>query len=170
MSLNNVSETHIGDVDNLQCDCCRFWSPWPERNHCKCIDHNVVHFSRSCFSCDVCTGKHMICSAFEPVEYYPAIYKEWNNLGGFGGWHPLWIKQWHHGKQPAKYVGLIQAKQPFPERAPTDDIYYVPYQDFLLCNIMKPDGIHYAIYSHIERSRKSPIGYQRIHEGPGIIK
>lgn len=153
------------EVDNLTCDHCRFHG-----SQCKCIDHRLVHFSRPWFSCDVMTGKHTICSAFEPVTYYPALVREWHEVGGFDRWHKLWIDQWHHGRIPFQTCALILAKRPKPGREFSDDRYYVSYQDFVDCNIMRPDGIHYLDYAHIEQSRKSPIGYIWKHDGPGILR
>jgi hypothetical protein len=116
------------------------------------------------------TGKHTICSAFEPVAYYPAVLREWEEVGGFEGWYPLWIKQWHFGRVPHKTVSLIKAGSPPAGREIQDDVYTMPYEDFLNCNIMQPDGIHYLDHAHIERSRKNPIGYIWVHDGPGIIQ
>lgn len=167
MTIKKRSEI---EVSNLTCDHCRWWSARESGSHCKCIDHNVVHFHRPWFSCDVMTGKHTICSAFEPITYYPAVLREWEEAGGFEGWYPLWIKQWHFGRVPHRTISLIKAGSPPAGREIQDDVYTVPYEDFLNCNIMKPDGIHYLDHAHIERSHKNPIGYIWVHDGPGIIQ
>lgn len=50
-----------------------------------------------------------------------------------------------------------------------DDVWYVPYADFINCEIMKPDGIQYVEYKHIERSRQTVTGYKWVTEGGGIL-
>lgn len=157
------------EVSNLTCDRCRNWTVRENECRCACIDHNVVHFHRPWFSSDVMTGHHTICSAFEPVSWALGTLREWDEVGGFKGWYPLWIEQWHWGRVPYKTVSLIKAGAPPEGREIQDDVYSVPYEDFLNCNIMRPDGIHYVEYKHIERSRKSPIGYKWVSEGPGIL-
>ena len=152
------------EVTNFMCGDCRY-----RCEACQCIDHKQVHFSRPYFSCDPFTAHHTICSAFEPVDYYPALWFEWHYvLGGFERWHKLWLDQWHNGKPP-RTVSLIRAGRPPEGREFGDDRWIVPYEDFVNCQIMKPDGIHYLDYVHIERTRKNPIGYEWIHEGPGIL-
>lgn len=151
------------EISNLTCDHCKYCGM-----NCKCIDHNVVHFSRPWFSCDVYTGKHTICSSFDPVSYFKYVIDEWQEVGGFWNWQRLWKEQWHNGRLPQS-IALILAK-PRQGREFSDDRYYVSYDDFVYCNIMKEDGIHFYDYAHIEKSRKSPIGYIWIHEGPGILK
>ncbi len=136
--------------------------------NCKCINHRYVHFFRPWFSCDRFTGHHSICSAFQPNKLSPAITTEWEHFEGFSNWYPVWLKQWHDGKMP-KVECLILTK-PKKGREFSDDRYYIPYLDFLNCNIMRPDGIHYTDYSHIEQSRKSVTGYAWKHEGPGILR
>lgn len=150
------------DVDLLTCGCCKFIG-----EACKCINHKYVHFCRSCFSCDVMTRSHPICCKFEPVPYYPAIVKEWQSIGGFDAWYRL---RYSDGDMPPKEVSLISASKPAEGREATDDKYIVPWKDFVSCHIMRPEGIHYLKYLHIKRTRSSPIGYQWIVEGPGLLR
>ena len=115
------------DVSNITCRCCRYFG-----KGCRCIDHRYVHFTRSCFSSDIFTGHHTICKMFSPHrQLVPAIAYEWDILGGFTGWHPLYLKQWRYGKLD-KVAGLIRAKT-IEGRHPTDDVYVVPFEDFLNC-------------------------------------
>lgn len=151
------------EVDNLYCQLCA-------HKECKCIDHKWVHFFRPWFSCDVLTEHHTICSAFIfDDKRYPAGKLIWDAIGGFDEWLRLWRKQWHPRRKYdyAPTVSLIRAKQ-VDGREHSDDMYYVSYDDFVNCNIMRPEGIHCLNYSHIERSRQSPIGYKWVYEGPGI--
>ena len=153
------------EVSNFMCGACKYFG-----KSCKCIDHSQIHFSRPYFSCDEFTAHHTICRAFEPLEIYKALYVEWwFVLGGFDRWQQLWSEQWHNGKLP-RTVSIIRAGKPPEGREFSDDRYEVPYENFVNCQIMKPDGIHYLRYSHIERTRSSPIGYKWVHEGPGILK
>ena len=159
-----IGAKRVIEVSNFRCGSCKYFG-----KNCKCIDHSKVHFSRSCFSCDEYTAHHPICSAFEPVEIYSALVKEWEELGGFDGWYPLYFEQWLNKKRPYT-IGIILTKPTKEGREVTDDIWEVHYDDFIKCNIMREDGIHYRYYRHIERSRKSVIGYTWIEEGEGILK
>ena len=151
------------EVIRFTCGDCKFCG-----DKCKCIDHNVIHFSRSCFSCDTHTAHHDVCSAFECVEYYPALYNEWKEYTDFFDWHKQYIEQWHFGKAP-KTVGLIKPKASVEGREVFDDVWEVPYDDFINGRIMRDDGIHYTKYRHIERTRKNPVGYMWINEDSGIL-
>ena len=152
------------EVSNLMCGTCKCFG-----KACKCIDHTQFHFARSCFSCDEYTAHHTICSAYDPMNCYPALVWEWHILlGGFKTWQELWLKQWHDGKKPHR-ISVIRAKAR-EGREFSDDVYEVPYDDFVNCELMKPDGLHYQRYRHIEKTRSSPIGYHWIEEGPGILK
>ena len=151
------------EVSNYTCGECLY------HGNCKCIDHKWLHFFRPYFSCDVGTARHTICKAFTPhPDLYPAGCLEWDYLGGFDAWYRLWTKQWHFGRNPpwAK-VPLIRASKT-EGREHSDDRYYVPYHDFVNCQIMRDDGIHCLDFAHIERSRSNPIGYKWVHEGPGV--
>lgn len=152
------------EVTNLQCGSCKYHG-----EKCKCIDHTKVHFARSCFSCDDITLHHPICSKFEPIEIFSAIVREWKELGGYNGWYPLYVEQWLNGNKPYT-MGIILIKPLKEGREVFDDVWEVPYKDFLNCQIMRDDGIHYVKYRHIERSRKSVTGYAWIEEGEGILK
>lgn len=151
------------EVDNYTCGECRYHS-----SECHCINHSLIHFCRPWFSSDIMTAHHAICSEFSPCPHYPAIYFDWHENGGWDGWYPLYIEQWRNGKPP-KTIALIKAGKPPKGREFSDDRYYVPYDDFINCRIMKPDGIHYVDYAHIEISRSSPTGYIWKYEGPGIL-
>ena len=151
------------EVSNFRCGTCKYFG-----KDCKCIDHTKVHFARSCFSCDEYTANHPICSAFEPKEMYPALYKEWSDLGGFAGWYPLYVEQWLDGRKPYT-IGIIMLKPVKEGREVTDDVWEVPYADFINCRIMRKDGIHYSHYRHIERCRDSVTGYKWIEDGEGIL-
>lgn len=153
----------MNEVNNYTCGECRY-----HNSDCRCIDHRYIHFCRPWFSCDVMTAHHAICSAFSPNPHYPAIYFDWHANGGWDGWFPLYIEQWHNGRTPTT-IAIIKAKKPKEGREFSDDRYFIPYEDFIACNIMKPDGIHYTDYTHIERTRKNPLGYEWRHEGPGIL-
>lgn len=155
---------NVIEVSNFRCGSCVYFG-----KDCKCIDHSKVHFARSCFSCDEYTAHHPICSAFEPVKHYSALYDEWQQLGGFNGWYPLYVEQWLDGRLP-RTIGIILAKPTKEGRTVTDDIWDVPYNDFINCRIMHDDGIHYVKYRHIEKSRSSVIGYKWIEEEGGILK
>lgn len=159
------------EVDNLECRLCA-------HKECKCIDHKWVHFFRPWFSSDILTPHHTICRAFEyDKRLSPAGYLVWEAVGGFDGWHRLWVKQWHSWQQKTlgfieewtPNVPLIRANQ-VEGREFSDDMYYVTYNDFVNCNIMHEDGIHCVGYAHIERSRnpKDVTGYKWVQEGPGI--
>ena len=154
------------EVDNLECKLCA-------HNECKCIDHKWMHFARPWFSSDVLTTHHTICRAFLFNEQlYPAGYLIWKAVGGFDGWHRLWVKQWHSSPLGIEYkprIPLIRANQ-VEGREFSDDVYIVSYDDFLTCNIVRNDGIHCLDYRHIERSRnqKDVTGYKWVYEGPGI--
>lgn len=151
------------EVDNLECRLCA-------HKKCKCIDHDYVHFFRPWFSCDVLTSHHTICRAFEfNAPLYPAGKLIWDAVGGFDEWQCLWRKQWHPRLRDVytPRVSLIRANQ-VEDREFSDDVYIVSYDDFVNCNIMRHEGIHCLNYRHIERSRKSPIGYKWINEGPGL--
>lgn len=150
------------EVSNIMCGHCKFWG-----SACKCIDHSKVHFFRPWFSCDVMTRQHSICSAFEPGNAAPAIAYEWAIIGGFEAWYKLYVEQWHNGKAPKTATLILAQKREGREHS--DDRYIVPYDDFINCQIMRDDGIHYADYMHIEISRKSPTGYKWMHDGPGIL-
>ena len=152
------------EVTNFRCGSCKYYG-----KSCKCIDQTKVHFARSCFSCDEYTAHHPICSSFEPVESYSALVEEWNELGGFDGWYPLYVEQWLDGRVP-KTISIILTKPTKDGREAVDDIWEVPYGDFISCRIMRDDGIRYVKYRHIERSRKSVTGYTWIEEGEGVLK
>ena len=152
------------EVSNFRCGSCKYFG-----KSCKCIDHSKVHFVRSCFSCDEYTAHHPICSAFEPVEIYSALCDEWKQLGGFNGWYPLYVEQWHNGKAP-KTTGIILPNPTKEGRTVTDDVWDVPYDDFINCRIMRDDGIHYIKYRHIEKTRSSVTGYKWVEESEGILK
>lgn len=152
------------EVDNLECRLCA-------HKECKCINHKYVHFFRPWFSSDVLTQHHTICSAFEFDECrYPAGKLIWDAIGGFWEWQRLWRKQWHDSSARKEYkpsVPLIRSKQ-VDNREHSDDVYFVSYDDFVNCRIMRPEGIHCLNYRHIEISRQSPIGYKWVNEGPGL--
>ena len=152
------------EVTNYRCGSCKYFGI-----NCKCIDHSKVNFARSCFSCDDMTAHHAICSAFECVEHYPALYQEWKSYKDFWEWYALYREQWLEGREP-ETVGIIKLKPRDDKREVVDDVWMVPYKDFLECKIMKPDGIHYTQYRHIERSWKSVTGYQWTYEGEGVLE
>ena len=83
------------DVDNLRCNECEFYRVDADRNEslCKRIDHKRVKFAVPWFKSYDC-DHGCICSDFKPVEYYPAVYKNWQEVGGFKKWWPLWVEQW----------------------------------------------------------------------------
>ena len=150
------------EVDNLCCGLCA-------HKECKCIDHKWVHFGRPWFSSDVLTEHHTICGAFEFDEHlYPAGKLIWDAVGGFWGWQRLWRKQWHNPWYQPR-VTLIRANQ-VEGREFGDDVYIVSYDDFMNCDIMRPEGIRCLNYRHIERSRnpKDVTGYKWISEGHGL--
>ena len=153
------------EVDNLECGLCA-------HKECQCIDHKWVHFFRPWFSSDVLTSHHTICSAFLFNEKaYPAGKLIWDAVGGFDEWQHLWRKQWHprtHSEYSPR-VALIRANQ-IEGREFGDDMYFVSYEDFVNCNIVREDGVHCLDYHHIERSRnpKDVTGYKWVSEGPGI--
>ena len=153
------------EVSNFMCGECVHH----HEGHCKCIDHEWVHFFRPYFSCDVGTSRHTICREFIPhPALYPAGCLEWDYLGRFDGWYRLWVKQWHYGHNPPwTKVALIRACKA-EGREHSDDRYFVSYDDFVNCTIFKGDGIHCLDYTHIEMTRKNPIGYMWVHEGPGV--
>lgn len=160
------------EVTNFICCQCEY-----SGSKCKCINHNYVHFYRPWFSCNVMRERHSICRQFKPSwGLFPAGYLEWEALGGFDEWYRIWRKQWHYNKdQPWTKVPLIRAIKELDEehdrakdREFCDDVYYVPYEDFLNCNIMQKDGIHCLDFQHIEIDRKGPIGYSWVSEGPGL--
>lgn len=153
------------EVSNFMCGECVHH----HKGECKCLDHKWVHFFRPYFSCDVGTARHTICREFIPhPALYPAGCVEWDYLGVFDGWYRLWVKQWHHGHNPPwTKVPLIRASHT-EGREHSDNCYYVSYDDFVNCNIMRDDGIRCLGYSHIERTRNNPIGYMWVHEGPGV--
>ena len=150
------------EVSRFECGECKYFG-----EKCKCIDHTKVHFGRSCFSSDIYTYHHTICTAFEPTENFPAVCKEWERLGGFWNWHKLFVEQWLGGKAP-KEISIIFPKALKEGREVTDDVLYVPYEDFLNCEIMREDGIHYTSYRHIEISRKNVTGYKWFEEEGGV--
>lgn len=160
------------EVSNFMCRTCEYFG-----GKCKCINHNYVHFHRPWFSCDVMRENHTICKQFKPLwDLSPAGCLEWEALGGFDEWYRIWRKQWHYNKdQPWTKVPLIRAVKELDEehdrakdREFCDDVYYVPYEDFLNCDIMQKDGIHCLDFQHIEIDRKSPLGYSWVSEGPGL--
>ena len=162
------------EVSNFMCCECEYFG-----SNCKCIDHKYVHFSRPYFSCDVLREHHPICRQFKcSWDKYPAGCLEWDALGGFDEWYRLWIKQWHYNRNPPwSIIALIRAINTLDaehdiskDRKFSDDRYYVSYDDFLDCNIMKDDGIHCLNYMHIEKSRnpKDVTGYKWVSEGSGL--
>lgn len=162
------------EVSNFMCRQCKYFG-----SHCKCIDHRYVYFSRPWFSCDKLRENHPICKAFKPYfQSCPAGYLEWEALGGFDEWYRLWRKQWHHNRNPVwTHISLIRAIPTIDaehdiakDREFSDDVYTVPYEDFLNCDIVREDGIHCLDFRHIEYSRnsKSVTGYKWVSEGPGI--
>lgn len=151
------------EVSNFMCGECQHHN----KGACPCIDHRWAHFHRPYFSCDVTTSQHTICRQFVPI--YPALKLEWDFLGGFDEWLRLWRKQWHprKGQDYAPNIPLIQASRA-EGREHSDDVYTVPYDDFINCTIMRTEGIHCLDYTHIEMARKSVLGYKWVHEGPGL--
>ena len=151
------------EVSNLMCRHCQFFG-----SKCRCIDHTKIHFCRPYFSCDILTAHHTICGAFQPdAKAAPHVDYEWRLIGGFDEWHRLYIKQWRNGNE-IKHISIIPAHT--KKGADCSDNYYlVPYDDFVRCQIMQPDGIHYINHRYIKMSRSSPIGYIWIDEGPGIL-
>lgn len=151
------------EAPRFECGECEFFG-----NKCKCIDHSKFHFARSCFSCDVYTAHHMICSAFKPNKAYKGVLKEWEDFGSFDEWHNLFIDQWHNGKKP-KTVGIIRVKPTKDGREVFDDVWDVSYDDFINCRIIIDGVIHYKGYRHIEIKRSSPTGYVWVYDGEGIL-
>ena len=159
-------EDGVLEVANFTCIECKYFG-----DKCKCIDHKYVLFHRPWFSSDRLREHHPICRSFEPDSAkYPAAYLEWDALGGFDKWYELWCKQWHNNHiPPYATVPLIRASQ-VEGREHCDDVYSVPYDVFLNCDIIKEDGIHCVDYRHIERSRnpRDITGYKWVHEGLGL--
>ena len=151
------------EVSRFSCGDCKYHG-----DNCKCIDHTKVHFARSCFSCDEYTANHIPCYAYECVSYFPALRQEWEKIGNFWKWHELFITQWHNGKKP-KTIDIILTRPTKEGREVFDDVWEVAYDDFLNCNIIKDNKIHYINYRHIEKTRKTPTGYHWINEGEGVL-
>lgn len=149
------------DVDNLRCSECKFYRVDADRNEslCKRIDHKRVKFAVPWFKSYDC-DHGCICSDFEPVEYYPAMYKNWHDIGGFINWWPLFVDQW----LPYKNTEVLTY---FTINDDTSIRYGVKLMDFVNGTMFKNGklmAVEKMYVKHHKRSPKHPTGYEIVKE------
>lgn len=152
------------EVSNLRCNDCKFYKANADMDKvestCKRINHKTVKFAVPWFKsydCDFGT----ICSDFEPNPNYPALVKEWNELGGFQKWWQLWVEQWLPYQKIDKYVY-------FTLNGDTSIRYGVWLMDYVTGNMYNEDGSLKAetkqYYVRCKKSKSHPIGYKLVEE------
>lgn len=149
------------DVDNLRCNECQFYRVNADREEsiCKRIDHKRVKFAVPWFKSYDC-DHGCICSDFIPVEHYPAVYKNWQEIGGFKGRWPLWVEQW----LPYKNTDVLTY---FTIGKDTSIRYGVHLMDFVNGTMFDGDvlkAVEKMYIKRVKKSDKNPIGYKVIRK------
>ena len=150
------------EVSNLRCRNCRFFNCRADmkgvESTCKRLDHKTIRFAVPWFKsydCDFGT----ICSNFEPRDGQTAIKKEWEDLGGFSGWFPLWIEQWRGGKTD----GLLY----FTLGEDTNVRYGVKFLDYVYGKMIidgELQAVEKMYYRKHRICKEYPTGYELVHE------
>lgn len=152
------------EVSNLRCRDCKYYLVTADqrmtKSRCKRLDHKKIKFAVPWFKfydCDFGT----ICSDFKPNKHFPAIKQEWEELGGFENWWPLWVKQWLPYQNTDKLVYFVLNDN--------EDVRYgVRLLDYVYGNLFREDGKFNAVekeyYVRHKKSEKHPTGYELVHE------
>lgn len=147
-----------GELPVVTCDCCKRYSVYPEKSKCtRFIYPKTLLPVRSCFSCDVTCGKHCICSDFEPTPLYKDVYKRWTTIEEYAA-----QAGWKQDNDKAMNVFL---------NGDTSVMYSTTLGKFRYGEMVEAGGLFYynsKIYHR--QSRKSPCGYDLVHEGAGVVK
>lgn len=151
------------EVSNLRCRNCKYYKADADMQGreclCKRIDHKEIKFAVPWFKsydCDFGT----ICSDFEPAEWQTAICREWEEVGGFAGFWPLWVDQWCPYGKTDKLVY-------FTLNGDTNIRYGVRMMDYVQGK-MRAGNVLFAVersyYRKHKTSEKYPTGYELVHE------
>ena len=151
------------EVSNLRCRNCKFYRVDADLQGrecaCKRIDHKEIKFAVPWFKsydCDFGT----ICSDFLPNENYPAICREWEEVGGFDGFWPLWVDQWLPYANTNKLVYFTLGND-------TSVRYGVKLLDYVYGEMVSK-GVLKAVekeyYKKRRVSEEFPTGYELVHE------
>ena len=149
------------EVSNVRCNECEFYRVDADirENFCKRIDHKTVKFAVPWFKSYDC-DHGCICSDFKPKPFYPALVKEWEEVGGFDNWWPLWVDQWLPYKKTDKLTY-------FTINNDTSIRYGVKLLDFVYGTMFdgnKLKAVEKEYVKRVKKSDKNSVGYELIHE------
>lgn len=159
-----TSQNNEYEVTNLRCRDCKYYKSNAEldniKSTCKRIDHKKIRFAVPWFvSYDCDYG--CICSDFLPKEWLKATYNEWEQVGGFDDWWPLWVEQWLPYQNTDVYTWFTIGNN-------TSIEYGVKLLDYVYGRLYKSNGSLNAskkrYYKRHKISKKYPYGYELIIE------
>lgn len=135
------------DVDNLGCGDCRF-----NGRNCKRIGNYNVQFYRPWFASQP-SGRHHICSDFQPLKCLKVIYEEWTS---FEDYWPAYVEQW----LPYSNTNKLDYFFINGDRAIA---YGVPMMDAVYGHMFEGNkllAVEKMYYRHVRRG----LGYVLVHE------
>ena len=154
----------LGDTAIVGCGNCIHWNSLWDAKHgkgkstCKRIDGDIIQFYKPTFLISA-PPTHFPCSEFSPNPMYKQLYANWR---GFDEYINNYMTYWDP-TLPRRYH--TTANTCFTVNHDYDVIYDMRLADYVEGNMWRADGkfnVHTKTY--YKRSRRSPTGYQLIHE------
>ena len=141
---------------HLGCGDCKFCDPKGDldgvKSPCKRIDHKHIQFSVPWFKSYDCGQRSGgICNDFEPKEWKLWLYRHW--------------KPEFKDKTKGKQLSSIPRTVDLCLDKDQSIVYKVKAEDFFYNTFLDENGnLKWIEKMYYKRSRKSPIGYELIHE------
>lgn len=151
------------DIENYHCGNCIHWKLGAGGKHlpCKRLDHETIKFATPWFkSYDAGQHSGCICSDFYPHPSNTYAVKHWTTFEDY--WNK-YVDQWLPYKNTNTLIYFCL----------NDDRsirYGVPLMDYVNGTMIDGDMLKAVQKTYYKQSRKSPIGYELVHESINGIK